>query len=98
MDVLTYQCDQGDYMVRGVPLAATRVSATGRESHSAITDKRATALFIQASIELGFVTRADVADGIVEVTLEAREDCAGPWRVFVFLNNSDCIFFAPVLH
>jgi len=30
--------------------------------------------------------------------VEAREDWSGPWRVFVSLGETDCIFFESVYH
>ncbi|MFP3637611.1 hypothetical protein [Paraburkholderia sp. SIMBA_054] len=54
--------------------------------------------FIEATIRVGVVTDDDVALGRVEVTVEARENRSGPWRVFVFIGGTDCIFFEPVCH
>ncbi|MGF6996729.1 hypothetical protein [Paraburkholderia sp. GAS32] len=85
------------YVLTGVPVGAVRIQPEGKKSHPLITDHSTAWKFMQAARKIGFASNDDIGLDRLEVGAEVGNDPTEIPNVFVFLNQTDCIHFTPIL-
>lgn len=85
--------------VPGVPFGAVDFDALcddayPNETHVALTCFETAEKFLQVSLDVGFVSEADVLSGRAEVTVEPVREDGTPGDVYVFLGH-DALYFEP---